>query len=112
MKASIAIVGLSVLLVGSSLPAFAETKTVIEEKDGKYKETFQDDEGTKSEYKVDKKEGTSVYKDTNGVSVKEKTEDGVLKQEYKDDDCEQATEKNLVTGETKVVAKGDCANAK
>ena len=43
------------------------------------------------------------------VEVKETTKDGKYKQEYKDKDCEQSTEKDLVTGDTKVVAKGNCS---
>lgn len=110
MKASIAIVGaFAVLACCAPYSALAESETKIEEKDGKYSETHQEDDGTKSEYHVDKKDGTSVYKSSDGVSVKESTKDGQYKQEYKDKDCEQSTQKDLVTGETKVVAKGDCS---
>jgi hypothetical protein len=109
MKVTIAIVGVSVLLAGGvPLAAHAESEVKIEEKDGKYKETYQGEDGTKSEYNVDKKEGTTVYKSSDGVTVKEATQDGKYKQEYKDKNCEQTTEKDLVSGDTKVVTKGDC----
>ena len=109
MKSTIAILGVSSLLAcGAPLAALADDEVKIEEKDGKYKVTYQGDDGTKSEYNVDKKEGTSVYKSNDGTSVKETTKDGKFKQEYKDKDCEQSTEKDLVTGDTKVVTKGDC----
>jgi hypothetical protein len=111
MKASFAIAGLCGLFAcGAPGAAVAESEVKIEEKDGKYSETYQGDDGTKSEYHVDKKEGTSVYKSSDGTSVKEATKDGKFKQEYKDKDCEQSTEKDLVTGDTKVVSKGNCAN--
>jgi hypothetical protein len=110
MKACIAIAGVfAVLACCAPRPAHSESETKIEEKDGKYSETHQDDDGTKTEYQVDKKNGTSVYKSSDGVTVKESTKDGEYKQEYKDKDCEQSTKKDLVTGDTKVIAKGDCS---
>ncbi len=110
MKTSIAIIAVSTLLTcGLPLAALAGSETQVKESDGKYEETYTGDDGTKSEYQVDKKNGTSVYKSSDGTSVKEETKDGKLKQEYKNGDCEQSTEKDLVTGDTKVVAKGDCA---
>jgi hypothetical protein len=109
MKVTIAIVGVSALLAGGMpLSALAESEVKIEEKDGKYKETYQGEDGTKSEYDVDKKNGTAVYKSSDGVVVKESNKDGQYKQEYKDKNCEQTTEKDLGTGDTKVVTKGDC----
>ena len=110
MKASIALAGITALLVcGAPLGAFADSETKIEESGGKVKETHTADDGTKTEYEVDKKDGSSVYKSSDGTSVKETTKDGKYKQEYKDKDCEQSTEKDLVTGDTKVVAKGNCS---
>jgi hypothetical protein len=109
MKSTIAILGVSALLAcGAPLAALADDEVKIEEKDGKYKETYQGEDGTKSEYVIDKKDGTTDYKSSDGTIVKETTKDGKYKQEYKNKDCEQSTEKDLVTGDTKIVTKGDC----
>src|SRR5215207_2235645 len=103
MKACTLVAGMFATLAAASiclpLVAAAESKTEIKESDGKYEERYKNDDGTESEYHVDKKDGTHVYKDSNGVSVKEKSDDGKFKQQYKDGNCEQTTEKNLATGE-------------
>jgi hypothetical protein len=112
MKRIIAACSVSALLIGGvPFAVLAESETKIEESGGKYKETYTGEDGTKTEYEVDRKDGSSVYKSSNGTVVKEQTKDGTYKQEYKDKDCEQSTQKDLATGDTKVIAKGDCARA-
>src|SRR5689334_3288869 len=100
-KSTIAITGLAALLALGSVASFADddSKTVTKETNGKYDEQYKGDDGTKSEYHVNKKDGTSVYKDNDGTVVKEKTEDGKVKQEYKDGDCKQSSQKDVVTGD-------------
>jgi hypothetical protein len=111
MKATLVLTGFTALLaVGAGIVRADDddSKMQINNTDSKYDEHYQDDKGTESELHVNKEKGTSVYKDSDGVTVREKTENGKLKQEYNDGDCKQSTQKDLATGDTKVIAKGDC----
>ncbi|MFN2426988.1 MAG: hypothetical protein ABR587_11145 [Candidatus Binatia bacterium] len=91
-----------------SQPAMAETKTVIEETPGKYTEQRKNADGTESELHINREEGTRVYKDSEGVEIKETIENGKIKQEYKDEDCKRSAQQNIATGDSKVVSEGDC----
>lgn len=102
------ITGFAALISATGAFGDDDSKMQVNNTDQKYDEHYQNENGTESELHVNKEKGTSVYKDSDGVTVREKTENGKLKQEYNDGDCKQSTQKDLATGDTKVVAKGDC----
>ena len=105
------IVAASVLVaaLGSAAVAAADSKTVIEESPGKYIETRKNADGTESKYEVNREKGTAEYKDSRGVSVQERTENGKVKQEYKDENgCRKSVQRDLVTGEEKLVLHEGC----
>jgi hypothetical protein len=89
-------------------PVLAESRTVIESTPDKYTETRKGEDGTKTRLDIDRRTGSQVYKDSNGVVIKERVEDGKIKQDYKDDDCKRSAQQDIVTGDSRVVREGDC----
>lgn len=98
----------AMLGLGPMSTALADSKTVIETSPEKYSEKTRTDDGEKTKLEIDRETGSQVYKDSNGVVIKERTEDGKIKQDYKDDDCERSARQDVVTGNSRVVSKGDC----
>jgi len=110
MKRTVSIVGaLAVAALGfvQPLPATADTKSVIESSPEKYSETREAD-GDKSEVQIDRTDGSKVYKNSDGVSIKEKVDGNTIKQEYKDENCQRSAQQNVATGDSKVVSEGNC----
>ena len=90
------------------LTASAESTTVTKTGPDSYSETHVGPDG---KYKVqqDGVKTKSAY-EGHGVQMKESSNGVQTKQVYQDENCQQKSVSNEVTGESKTVAKGDCAH--
>jgi hypothetical protein len=110
MKSANRVLALSTILAALSLPvaAAAESTTVTKTGPDSYSETHVGPDG---KYKVEQNgvKTKSAY-EGHGVQMKESSNGVQTKQVYQDENCQQKSVSNEVTGESKTVAKGDCAN--
>ena len=110
MKSANRVLVLSTIIAALSLPvaAAAESTTVTKTGPDSYSETHVGPDG---KYKVEQNgvKTKSAY-EGHGVQMKESSNGVQTKQVYQDKNCQQKSVSNEVTGESKTVAKGDCAN--
>jgi hypothetical protein len=110
MKSANRVLVLSTIIAALILPvaAAAESTTVTKTGPDSYSETHVGPDG---KYKVEQNgvKTKSAY-EGHGVQMKESSNGVQTKQVYQDENCQQKSVSNEVTGESKTVAKGDCAN--
>jgi len=106
MKAT-TMIGAGLLLAATSArPAAADEKTVIQSGPDSYTETRKGDDSV-YKYQQNGRKSSEVY---HGDGVQMKTESNGTKTEqvYQGKDCERKAVENAETGDSKVVAEGNC----
>jgi hypothetical protein len=111
MKSAKSLILLATLTAAFTVPVAAgaddESTTVTKTGPGTYSETHVGPDG---KYKVQQNgvKTESSY-EGHGVQSKESSNGVQTKQVYQDENCQQKSVTNEVTGNSKTVAKGDCA---